>query len=462
MPLKKLLGVIGLAGLCAHAPAMHWGAVGFVVTNETLFQHNLAADRAQQFYEAFNVTAKAGRWSGGLTLRLKNFYKQEQNLTQPRAGFDLYRAFAQYRDDSWRLQAGDFHAMLGRGLVLSVLPNEKLLRERTILGGDIDLQLHRWHWRALGGIVRDETRSREWALAGIEMEYRYAAAHTLGLHFSYIDDSGAVGVLGPRLNGSVSLAGHFSSGVLSYSLEAACLDFSDPALADGQGLFAGCTFARGPWTVMAEVKRYRNFSNELNNPPNADRQDEMGVLDDARAARLYLQYSFAVPDLLLFGSASVLEEYGVSGSHFYAGVAVQDLFARLNFSASAGVKRTVYPVRRLDADLVVFITGPWSVEMTYRDKAFRSGVFRFREQDVAVQVALARRGSLFLQYQYSAQPVLDRRDFFSGGARIYLGSASYIETTIGALRGGEICAQGQCFYAQPFRGFKIAFFATLR
>jgi hypothetical protein len=460
--MKKALCIFWLAGLTAHAPAMHWGGVGFVVTNETLYQRNLAADRADQFYEAFTVTAKAGRWSGGLTLRAKNFYKQEQNLTLARAGFDLYRAFAQYRDDSWRLQAGDFHAMLGRGLVLSVLPNEKLLRERTILGGDIELQRGRWHGRALGGIIRDETRSREWALGGIETEYRYAAAHTLGLRFSYIDDIGTVGVLGPRLNGSVSLDGHFSSGVLSYALEAAFLDFSDPILADGKALFAGCTFARGPWTVMAEVKRYRNFSNELNNPPNADRQDEMGILDDARAARLYLQYSFAAPDLLLFGSASILEEYGVSGSHFYGGLAVQDLFARLNFSASAGVKRTVYPVRRLDADLVIFIAGPWSVELTCRDKAYRNGNFRFREQDVTVQVALARRGSLFLQYQYSAQPVMDRRDFFSGGARVYIGSASYIETTIGAMRGGEICAQGQCFYVQPFRGFKIAFFATLR
>jgi hypothetical protein len=460
--MKKALCIFWLSSLGVHAQAIHWGAVGFVVTNETLYQQNRAADRLHQFYETFNLTVKAGRLSGGLTLRAKNFYKQEQSQTLPRIGFDVVRAFVQYQGESLRLQAGDFNALLGRGLVLSILPNEKLLRERTILGGDLDLRLGRWRWRALGGIVRDETRSREWALWGIESEYRYGTAHKAGLHFSYIDDSGAAQVFGSRVSGSVSLAGNFFSGILSYSAEAAFLDFSSPGLADGKALFAGCTLAKGPWTIMAEVKQYRNFFNELNNPPNADRQDEMGILEDARAARLYLQYSFTAPDLFLFGSASVLEEYGVSGSHVYGGVAVQDLFARLNFSAAIGVKRTAYPVKRLDVDMVYFSGGLWSLEMTYRDKGYRSGSFRFRERDWMIQVALARRGSLFLQYQYSAQLVLDRRDFFSGGARIYLGSASYIEATIGTLRGGEVCAQGQCFYAQPFQGIKIAFFATIR
>jgi hypothetical protein len=460
--MKKTLFVFWLASLCANVQAINWGTIGFVVTNETLCQQNRTADRLQQFYEALNVTVKAGRISGGLTLRAKNFYKQEQNQTLARIGFDVYRAFVQYQGESLRLLAGDFHAMLGRGLVLSILPNEKLLRERTILGGDIDLHLRRWHWRALAGIVRDETRSREWVLGAIETEYQYNRVHKAGLHFSYIDDSGATRIFGPRLNGSVSLAGSFLSGVLAYSMEAAFLDFSNPVLADGHALFAGCTFNKGPWTIMAEVKQYRNFSNELNNPPNADRQDEMGVMDNARAARLYLQYSFANPDLFLFGSASVLNEYGVSGTHFYGGLAIQDLFSRLNLSASFSVKQTAYPVQRFDADLTYFIAGPWSLEMSYREKGYRNGSFRFLERDWTFQLALARRGSFFLQYQYSAQPVLDRSDFISGGARVYLNAATYIETTIGTLRGGEVCAQGQCFYVQPFQGFKVAFFATLR
>ena len=460
--MKKSLCLLGLAGLCFQVRAFDWKTVAWVVTNETLYQQNQTADGLHQFYEAFNLTLKAGSWSGGLTLRAKNFYKQEPNLTLDRAEFDVYRAQVQYQGKFLRLQAGDFHAMLGQGLVLAVLPSEKLLRERTILGGDVGLVLGRWRWRTLGGIVRDETRSREWGLWGVESEYQYSGRHKAGLHFSYIDDIGTNGVWGPRLSASASLAGDFSAGVFSYSLEAAWLDFSDPALTDGSAIFAGCAWRRGPWTAMVEVKQYKNFFNELNNPPNADRQDEMGVLEDARAARLYLQYSFANPDLFLFGNASILNELGVNGYHLYGGLAVQDLFRRLNFSASAGVKKTVFPVQRLDLDLVYFIAGPWSLEMTYREKVYRNGSYRFRERDWVAQLSLARRGSVFLQYQYSAQPVLERQNFFSGGARIYLGSASYLEATVGSLRGGEICAQGQCFYVQPFQGFKVAFFATFR
>jgi hypothetical protein len=458
--MKKALCGLCLAFCCLQAAAFDWKTLAWVVTNETLYRYNRVADSPHQFYEAFNLTLKAGPWSGGVTLRAKNFFKQEPNRTLDPAEFDIYRVLVQYQNKSLRLQAGDFHAMLGQGLVLAVLPNETLLRERAIRGGDAELFLGRWRWRALGGVVYDDTRGREWGLWGVESEVRYGGAHKAGLHFSFIDDSG--GAAGPRLSGSASLAGEFAQGALSYSLEAAFLEPGDPLLEKGHAVFAGCAWRRGPWTVMAEVKRYRNFSNELNNPPNADRPDEMGALDDARAARLYLQYSFAAPDLLLFANASVLEETGVNGHHFYGGLAVQDLFGRLNFSASAGIRRVVYPVLRLDADALLYFAGPWSAELTWREKSYRGGGFRFLERDLVAQLALARRGSVFLQYQYSAQPVLERHDFFSGGVRVYFGPASYLEATAGSQRGGEVCAQGQCFYVQPFRGFKLAFFATLR
>jgi hypothetical protein len=175
-----------------------------------------------------------------------------------------------------------------------------------------------------------------------------------------------------------------------------------------------------------------------------------------------MQYALPDPDLMFFFSAGSLAESGRRGSHFYGGMALQDLGERLSLSAAFGWRTVAERVTRIDADLLYLLGRDLSLELTWRQKSFGGGPGRFCERDLLAQVAFGRRGSLFGQYQYSAQPVLDRRHFFCGGGRWNVGAGAYLEATAGAIRGGEVCAAGQCVVLPPFSGVKLAFFAVLR
>jgi len=459
---RTALGVLLISLSCWKLPAISWGGFSLVLTNETLLQRNRAASRPDQLYQLLHLVGTYKDWSSGLTLRLKNFLKQTPDMTLPRLEFDFYKAFVRYQGKKLRAQAGDFHAMLGRGLVLAVLPNEKLYRDWSIRGGDVEFLSDHLRIRTLGGLVRDEAGGQGWSLFGTEAIFRYVRAHDAGWHLSYIDDRGEGGRLGPRLTGSLSFSGSFWSDRITYAAETAFLSFQDERLPAGSAGFASLSYHRGRWLVTVEAKRYLNFANELNNPPNADREDEPGVLGDGQTVRLFLQYALPDPDLLVLLNAATVSEYGVRGEHLYAGMMAQDLFDRISASLTVGVRRLLYPVLRIDANLQWMLGGPWSLETNYREKGYRNGAFRFLERDILVQLAKARLGSFSVQYQYSAQPVMGRHHFLSCSARWDVSAAAYVEATGGWLRGGEVCAQGQCFQAPPFRGVKLSFFAVFR
>ncbi len=426
------------------------------------YQRSLLATSPNQFYNASSLFAKWRNWSGGLTLRGNNYYKQASNYTLPDSQFDLYRKYVQYTATSFEAQGGDFYAVLGRGLVLSVLQNDKAFRDRTVLGGDFRYHAGGWKIRALGGRVQDEFKVNEWHVAGGEVIREYWKGNRFGVHAGYIRDAGPYQLLGDRTTWSVSWSADKLPKGFSYYTEISRLRWLDSILDNGSAYYSNVGWTHDHVSLLLEYKKYWNFNNELNNPPSADRGDESVDLYDSETIRLYSQYSFFSPDIIPYVSVGRVRETGASGPHVYGGVNASELGGKLDLSFNYGVKKTIYPLKIADGRMVCRLTDRIALDLSARDKRFTRGNYRFNEIDLAPQISWAPYGAVFLQKQYSKQPVDGRHHFYSGGIRVNVRRDSYVEFSTGATRGGEVCSSGQCVFLPAFRGWKVAVFATVR
>jgi hypothetical protein len=360
------------------------------------------------------------------------------------------------------LLAGDFHSMLGRGLVLSVLQNDKVYRDRTILGGDFQFHSKSWQIRALGGSVEDELKEQKWRVAGIEISREYWKGNRLGVNASYIHDTKTFFTVGDRLTWSVRWSADKLPGGFSYYTEISRLNIDDAFRQDGSGYYSNVGWTRKNVTLMFEFKKYKNFDNGLNNPPSADRGDEGVELTDSETLRLYTQYSFFDPDIIAFVSVGRARDANATGPQIYAGVNASEIVQRLDFSFGYSFKETFYPVKIVDGQATLRLTSALAAGFAMRDKRYIMGSYKFNEKDWIPQISYAPYGSIFFQRQYSHDLIDRHHNFNSYGFRINVKRDSYFEFSSGRVRGGEVCSSGQCFYVPPFRGWKIGVFATVR
>ncbi len=452
--------VLVLLGLPLGLAASSLGSLQFLVTNELIYQYNEMAEEKHQYHELISFSSSFKNWSLGLTLRGFNFYKQTPNTTLDNLNVDIYRFYIRYQKSHWKVNAGDFYALLGRGMVLSVLKNEDVLRERTITGGDIVYHRGKLDLRILAGVVTDETEDQKWALAGGETSLEWLKDNYLGLHFSYINDMDSRLQLGQRLTYSLSASGNKLLKHFSYYAEVARLDFlENGSLAeDGYGLYSSLTFNYAHVTCLVEYKKYHHFNNEMNNPPIADRENEVSAISNTEGVRFHVQYALFNPDLRFFINHGRYREYEDKGDHTYGGLILEDLWDRLDISVSYGIKDILYPIRKFKVDLVYQISNRWSLEVSAWDKHYRDGEFYFKEQDHFLQVSLAPVLSLYFLHQYSHNRIMDLNHFYSGGIKLILKGITVIELSLGTVRGGQMCSGGQCFVVPPFKGVKFSIF----
>ncbi len=442
--------------------AFDLGKISFYITTETLYRYNRIANEKHQFYQELSVFSQYKKWSVGVTLRGNNFLKQTYNKTLDEVQTDFYRKYIQYNSRYFKVNLGDFHTLLGRGLVLSVLDNEDIFRERTVLGGNMHYNRGRLDVKVLAGEVQDETYNQKWRTVGGEAGVEYIKNHFIGAHFSFIADGGTFRSLGDRVTASVSLKGSRLFKYFSYYAEAAILNFEDEALEQGHAYYGNLTFSKSHFTGYVEFRRYKDFDNELNNPPTADRADEVTPLRESTGGRLYLQYAFFEPDITLFFNLGRYREYDDKGNHIYGGITIEDLWECLSLSLSYGVRDIIYPIRKVDAHLVYQFSDRWSVDLGFKSKRYTEKSFKFRELDQTLEISCAPYFSVFGMYQYSYHKVLDLNHFWSGGVKVYLKGGTAMEFSGGTIRGGQVCAGGQCFVAPPFKGFKFSLLHTFK
>jgi len=459
--MKKLILLLFLSSM-SNLYSFDYGKFSFFFTNDFLYQNNNLATDENQFYNSFSMVAKVGKWSGGLTFRGFNFYKQSSNFTLDENQFDLYRKYVQYSSKDLNVKLGDFYSMLGRGLVLSVLQNEEAFREKTIFGGDLRYKRDFIRFRVLGGTVEHEREIQKWRVGGAECDVEYWKNNRVGVHMSYIESTRSFLNLGARWTYSFSVAGDNLFDMLSYYAEVSRLDFKEKSRTDGSAVYANVGYSRKNVSVLMEYKKYNYFDNELNNPPGADRNDELTNIIDSEGGRLYAQYSFFDPDLVLFVSLGRLREFFFTGNHIYGGFTVEDLWEKVDAGFTYGVKDLSYPIKRIDGDFLYRFSDSWSVELSVKDKRYEEYSFKFNEKDFLTELSWSPYGSVFFQYQYSEFLINNRNHFYSGGLKFYIKQDSYVEISGGSLRGGEVCSGGQCFYRPPFEGWKLSAYFTIR
>ena len=436
--------------------------LSFYVTSDFLYQSNQLANKTQQFYESLTLFANYDKWSMGITLRGNNFFKQTPNTSLDNLEFDVYRKYLQYNTRNLKITVGDFYSLLGRGLVLSVLQNDTVLRERTILGGDVRYNKGRFDLRVLGGNVKDETEDQEWNLVGGEASTEYVKNHSVGVHASFIEDVDTRRKMGDRLTYSFSLKGNKLFKHVSYYTEFAFLRFLEGAKDTGHAIYSNVTYNRSHVTLSLEFKKYKNFENELNTPPIGDREDEIPVVGDTTGVRAHIQYAFFEPDIILFFNIGRYEEFGDAGNNIFGGLIIEDLMDKLSLNATYGVRDILYPIKRLDGLLTYQFTDRWSVEFGIYDKRYEDGNFTFKESDHTAQISFSPYVSFFFMHQYSHNKVIGLNHFYSGGVKVYLRGGTTLELSGGTIRGGLVCSGGQCYLAPPFKGVKFALLHTFK
>lgn len=425
-----------------------------------------------------------GEVSAGTTLRSTNFYRQDQNITLEKRDDSIHRWFARYRVGGFELQAGDFFALLGQGMVLSVVQNDALLRERTITGGDARWRTDRIDVRALSGTVRTEVRTegkqQAWSVSAAEAGVEYLKGHRAGVRTSRIEDTKVPLYsvkYGRRDTHSFSLAGVNLFGVLSYYGEYGRLFYRDEAdlrlgRQPGNAVYGNLTLRLKHVLIVAEHKKYERFDNGLNNLPLADREEELNDLKYQEGTRLFAQYHMRNPDISIFaGIGSYAEGEAMpgrdrpKGHNVYGGFNLQDLWDCFSASYSYGLRNVGYPVKKSNASATYQFAQDWSVEGTFKDKRYEQSLHRFHEQDLNLQLAKAAWGAVWVLKQHSRDPVPDLgggRDFYSGGVRVNLRNGAYVELSGGRMRGGEVCSGGQCVVLPPFKGWKLAAHVTFK
>lgn len=490
----------------------------FSVVNDLLYQQNELATwetgpgaetrdplRAQrQFLEALSLSANAGlgSWgelSAGLTLRSTNFYQQRSDLTLLQPDTSIYRKYLNYRVGGLSAGAGNFYAMLGRGLVLSILPIDKLMKERSIEGADLRYQGTWVEMRALSGRVQTETRDQEWRVQGGEVLVKFIqgnriGTHRIGAHAAQIEDvptakteAFQLPLMRKRGLGSLSLSGDNIGKAFSYYFECARLkwerkpeDFA--VIPPGEAGYGNFALKAGKLFVMGEYRRYLRFEsdlidpqNTLNNPPLADREDEKNNLIHSEALRSLVQYRFNDPDLSFFISVGQIKEnetYDESlpsfrfdpvkdtGHNVYGGFNAEDLGNWLSLSATTGMKNIRYREWRTDAAAALRFSRAWSLEGKFRDKHHTDPRTNtpYRESDTTAQISCARRFSIYYLNQFRSDPGRNftRNRLHSGGIRVHLWKGSYLDFSGGSIRGGLVCSGGQCRELPDFKGWKLA------
>lgn len=451
-------------------------------TADLLYRHNLmataphafgpATERPRQVQEGLSMVGNLGLWTAGITLRDVNFYQTDPNATLDRSTASIYKSYIKFDASHWNLQGGDFNTLLGRGLTLSVIQNPAILRFDTIDGLDARYRSGRLELHGLGGSVTSEDHDRIQRVAGGEVTLEYLRDQRVGIRGCTIRDERVPPFLPPmglRQCRSASLSGQDRSGTFSYYAEQGRIEFRDQQLPpfptpvdprQGDGLYGNLSYHHRAWFLMVEYKDYKNFDNGLNNPPLADRDTEENDLAHGFGRRLYLQYSLPEPDLTLFGSAGTYRQDHLGtrreGHNLYGGCKLQDAFDRLDLAWTYGLKTVLYPEKKTDATATWRFTPLWSLGLTLRDKRNRPpGSTPYEETDLTLQLARSPRFAVYLMQQRSSVAVFDATRMFHGGIRVNLPKGSYVDLSAGRLRGGEVCAGGQCVTLPPFRGWQM-------
>jgi thiol-disulfide isomerase/thioredoxin len=420
------------------------------------------------------------------------------DLSPLNAGLRLAKRYAQYSATGFRARAGDFYTSLGRGLVFSmtkVFEEEGLdyVVDTTVDGGEVSAAAGPLSGGVFGGwidrpedhTVRDKVIGGNvgWTRAGFGTFRVQGASAELepGAAFgNRIVNQGSASLEMTALGGWADLYGEFSL------IRRTVYDAEAPL--DGHGLYLGSKLRQGRFTLLLEMKDYRQLNFEYARPPLLESEQLEILADQFDLDRTDITSYSAHVDYYAPASATLLyakllcvndnpDDHPLYGSydrdigHVFAGLEKKyagggyvnglagwrwETATSVAFLSTAG--RTFHD--QINADWP--LGHGWSLEGDWKHKVFDGAGYDYYEIRSGLSLHRSPRWVLSALYERSTEPAMvalyDRKDWWAGQIEFRSGGGHSLRLFVGSTKGGMKCAGGVCRLFPPFEGIRLEAF----
>jgi peroxiredoxin len=412
--------------------------------------------------------------------------------------FRLAKRFAQYAAKGFRGRAGDFYTSLGRGLVFSlvkVFEEEGLdyVVDTTIDGGQVSIASGPIDAEVFGGwIDRPEDRSVRDTAVGGSLSWKRAGLGTIrvqgvsaglepGSAFGNRRvDTGSVSLELPELWQVAAIYGEFSL------MRRQAYEAGNPV--DGHGLYLASKLRSGRFTLLLEMKDYKELNFEYGRPPLLE-SEELDILADqfdldrtditGYAARL--DYYAPASETLLYakflGVDDSPENHPMYGAydreigHAFAGL--EKKFPGGSYlNALAGYRwETDTSIAFMSTDGETLhdqinaswpIDRRWSLEADWKHKVFDGDGYDYYEIRSGLSLHRSPLWVVSVLYERSTDPAVvfmsGKENWWAGQLEVRFSGGHSLRLFVGGTKGSMKCAGGVCRLFPPFEGVRLEAF----
>jgi peroxiredoxin len=411
------------------------------------------------------------------------------------ADVDLAKRFLEYSSSRVQARAGDFYASLGRGLVFSltkVLEEEGLdyVIDTTVDGGRVAAAAGRFAAEAFGGwIDRPDDRSVRdkvvggaigWTPPGLGTIRFQGASAELGPGSAFGNrrvETGSVSVDLPSLWGAAEVYGEFSLVRRE--------TYAGETPRGGHGLYLGSKLRAGRFSLLLELKDYRELDFEYGRPPLLE-SEELEILadqfdldrTDITGAAARLDY-FAAPSETLVYLRGLLARDDPDDHPVYGAYArrIGHVFGGIEKKFPGGGYLNALAGWRSESDTsVVFMStdggtfhdqvnaswpfgGGFSLEADWKHKVFDGPDYAYSEIRASLAVHKSPRWVAAVLFERSTDPAVvfatGRKNNLAGQLEVRFRGGHSLRLFVGATKGSVKCAGGVCRLFPPFKGVRL-------
>jgi peroxiredoxin len=446
----------------------------------------------REFLNQLDLTASSGSFQAGARLDLN------MDLTPLKAGLRLGKRYAQYSTTGFQGRAGDFYTSLGRGLIFSlvkVFEEEGLdyIIDTTVDGGEVSAAAGPISGGLFGGwIDRPEDRSVHdkviggnvgWTKSGLGAVRVQGVRAELksGSEFgNHRVDQGSFGLELTDLGGVADIYGEFS--LIRRTL------YDAEAPLNGHGLYVGSKLRRGRFTLLLEMKDYRELNFEYARPPLLE-AEELDILadqfdldrTDITGYSAHIDYYAPASATLVYAKLlRVIDnprdhpQYGSYDrkiGHVLAGV--EKRFAgggylnglagwRRETATSAAFLRTAGETFHDQLNASWPLGRDWSLEADWKHKVFDGHGYDYYEIRSGLSLHRSPRWVLSALYERTTEPAIvilsGRQNWWAGQFEVRFGGGHSVRLFVGSTKGGMKCTGGVCRLFPPFEGVRLEAF----
>lgn len=414
------------------------------------------------------------------------------------AGLRLAKRYAQYSANGFRVRAGDFYNSLGRGLVFSlvkVFEEEGLdyVIDTTVDGGEVSVAAGPISGGLFGGwIDRPEDSTVRDKIIGGNVAWRGGGLGTFRVQGLSAElepgsafgnrrvDQGSFGLEITGLGGMAEIYGEFSL------IKRQVYDAEAPL--NGHGLYLGSELRHGRFTLLLEMKNYRELNFEYARPPLLESEDLDILADqfdldrtDITSYSAHIDYYAPASETLVYAKLlRVIDnpedhrQYGAYDreiGHVFGGVEKKfagggylnglagwrwETATSVDFLSSAG--RTFHD--QINANWP--LSGEWSLEADWKHKAFDGQYYNYTEIRSALSLHRSPRWVLSALYERTTEPAIvsmtGKKNWWAGQLEVRFSGGHSLRLFVGSTKGGMKCAGGVCRLFPPFEGLRLEAF----